>query len=450
MFGRRLEPGTYEVTWSLPSADGTPFSAPGRIDLVPHHPPTGTIQDGDFIDWHQAERGLLLQPFTLSQLAGTLPSGHVVHLRGADVVPVGPQAAVRARVALVGDTALESSQDTIDSLLIQVEGVNDVFAGASPERGLLGKGAVTASIVIVPDVAPGSTREARAIRLEFKVPHELDHAIAEYVEPIRRVVSVGLGTTAHITALTVGVTAVPHTAPEVSCDVFAAGLGQDVEWTSPGGSYRKPALVMDANEPTLLDMLRRWSVLQGRQHPLIDLFGASIFIRDLHPRNRFLIAMQTLEGAWASDNQPSLAAAQADYTRERSAAVKELRRLKVAHLSFLEQALSSRRPQALDDAIRDYCAEFLEDLDALLLEVETITVLTSSGDADDAVDALRIIRNHLSHGERTYPIADLGQIARVLDRAIRAKLLNELGASPAAQARALEAPEDEGPTPVHG
>lgn len=126
-----------------------------------------------------------------------------------------------------------------------------------------------------------------------------------------------------------------------------------------------------------------------QEHPLADLFGAWIYIRDLHPRNRFLIAMQTLEGAWAVDNRASLADKQAAYERDRSAATKALRQIRFSHLKFLDQSLSSGRPWALDDAIRAYCAESREDLEALLLQVRTITTLISSGDAEDAFSTLR-------------------------------------------------------------
>lgn len=54
---------------------------------MPHRPPTGTIQDGNLDDWYRAERGLLLDPFTLSPLTGTLHTGRVVHLREDRVEP---------------------------------------------------------------------------------------------------------------------------------------------------------------------------------------------------------------------------------------------------------------------------------------------------------------------------------------------------------------------------
>lgn len=82
-------------------------------------------------------------------------------------------------------------------------------------------------------MAPESMHVARGIRVEFQQTTGTRHALTEYVEPIRRIMSIALGATAHITALSVGVTPTRHTKPEVMWDVFAAGVGQEVEWTNP-------------------------------------------------------------------------------------------------------------------------------------------------------------------------------------------------------------------------
>lgn len=439
MIERFLPPGTYEICWTLPSTSGKTYRAPGEVHLFAHQQPFGRIKGGQFPDWLAAERNGLMSRFDLPHLTGHLPSGHVVHFRDVQLDAILDSSRLHPSIALVGISDLDPSQDTIDSLLIQVSGVNEVFALGPPAPAVVEKSkGVTVRVISEKDAPPGTEREARAISFTFDAAVPLRDVISGYVESFRRIVSIGVGRSAAVTALSVGVTPTSYIGDAEWFDVFGLGVGQEIERMDPVWPGDTPALIFSSVDAPLMDMISTWEVLESTQHPLVDLFGASIYYRDSHPRSRFLIAVQTLEGGYAVDNQSSLSTAQVKYRAKRDAAIKEIAKRAASQLPFIDGALPKREPRALDDALRSYCGAFLAEVEAPLRTVTSVADLIHSLDAKDAIDGVRLIRNHLSHGEKSYPSDDLHQIARVLEGAIRRKVLEKLGASAAAQQRATK------------
>ena len=430
-----MPPGVYEVDWHLVNAAGHVTIAPGSVELRANAQPLGIVRGTELMDWISDLNGGLLSEFSLNVLSGEFESGGWINLVGVTASAFPLEARAFATAALVGDEMLSKRGIGVDAIRLQVAGLYDVCVRASEETGLLGKkSGVTASVIIDSSDTSPIQREARAIELTFDRPRiDLD-AIEEFVEPLRRIFSIASGKAQPITALSVGVAAEDFTRPPVWFDVFGSAVGQAVEWRIPGiPAPDAPALVFGPGEPDLLDMLAIWTDLDQWQHPLIEIYGNSIY-GESHPRSRVLFIVQTIEGTWGIDNR---AAREHDVHQYRLDRATALRSISGSGLEFVRDNLRTSPAENLAEKLRSSCAEFILELEQQLQQDKgVVDLITEEEHVSDGADAVRVIRNGLSHGDRTFDRSTLRHVATVLERAVRRLLLRRLGASDEAQRRA--------------
>lgn len=110
----------------------------------------------------------------------------------------------------------------------------------------------------------------------------------------------------------------------------------------------KPALRFTAEGVSLLALIEGWQEHIAAGHPLFETYASVLGVLDDHPRNRFLLLLQALEGHYGHANAAQLAVHQREYELDRN------RHLEVIaaseHLNsntkkFLKKNLSKSRPR---------------------------------------------------------------------------------------------------------
>ena len=101
-----------------------------------------------------------------------------------------------------------------------------------------------------------------------------------------------------------------------------------------------------------------------------------------------------------------------------------------------------KSPWNLENVLREMLKTLPVDLEPELANCALVRTVISDTNANVGTteQALRYVRNHLSHGTKTFDPNELHGAAGILQRAVRGHLLRLLNASEATQRRAVEPP----------
>ena len=171
----------------------------------------------------------------------------------------------------------------------------------------------------------------------------------------------------------------------------------------------------------------------------METYGAMLLV-DEHPRSRFLLLVQALEGAYGFEHREEFAAAQQKSVETLNALLDKIR-----------TSTNQKDRKKIKDAWRQVHPP-LEDVLIRTLEslpfdirpwLEASPVLREVGENEetgevDVVLALRVIRNDLAHGNRGYDSRGLRQVVELLERVVRAETLRILGCPELSVARVLK------------
>ena len=162
---------------------------------------------------------------------------------------------------------------------------------------------------------------------------------------------------------------------------------------------------------------------------------------DQHPRSRFLLLLQAIEGTHGHDTKVSFARRQKTHTDTRDTIVGLVKDcLDEKQLKFLERNLGKRPPGGLEPAINWLTKKLPGDVKKLLDSTDLVNAAkTGPVNAKNAPDALRIIRNGLAHGTKGYDAYELHGVVKVLEQMVRAHALELLGCPDGVIGRVLEA-----------
>lgn len=263
---------------------------------------------------------------------------------------------------------------------------------------------------------------------ELAEPVPLRQLLDDWVDPLRRVVSIGTGRSEEITYLTV--CPVTGHGAEQQGQVFGSGITQE-----PYESVRerieeiKAPLRLKSDGVSLLELLRTWQKLASVHHPLLETYGSMLHARDQHPRSRILLLLQAIEGTHGHETKASFERRQKRHSEDRAAVVEVAKDvLDDKQLKFLERALSKRPPGGLEPAINWLSKKLPGDTKTRLEAVSLIRMVKAAPtNAKNAPDALRIIRNDLAHGTKGYETYELQQVVNVLEQMVRGHALQVLG-----------------------
>ena len=485
-----VEPDEYLCTWLLPGPDGDVHEYAGALDLRAGLPPIGSVHGSIPISWTETAVGErsagFPQEFQLPHLRARLATGYDVDLVDASISYWSPErghiSAVSAAVGAppgprglgwkVGwgpqeeEAAGETVVPTYSGVSTQV-GALDAVAGASPfsmwmfpkdgeGQHLEGNWTVSGN----PDSSQEWSDDDVTVRLEYDAsvsfgnPYAFRFVVSpvvriqsrealtvrewvdRWVAPLRRIASIATGDAQSLTYLAVDPSDVDEPGSRIHRrrQIYGSGITQEPYQSDHASVLESSTSVHIAVDGlSLLDMLRRWQGLKDDHHPLIETYGAMLAATGEHPRSRFLLLVQALEGLYGHETAAAYAERQERHTEKREAlmeAVESVGALDSRQRKFLKNNLARRPLRGLDEALRQLLGELPVDLTPRLSTCDLLAGYLPEAKGPEmqrVAYALGRVRNDLAHGNRGFDAHDLNKAVRVLERIVRAHALRLLG-----------------------
>lgn len=476
------EPGDYLCTWSVPGNAGGRVELPGNLEVTPNRPPRGSIYGSVPLRIKTGQGGHYSTSFPqtvrLPVLLGTLANGGAVFLLDAKLHYFsmgegrvsGSAALVGGGDAFFGWSRRESSIEgevtpLISSVKLQIEGL-DALLGASPikhvqtpainpdnpkdqwsafldqeARGDWRSDDASLSIGYYSRMRAADGYEFRlafspVANFTFSEGVSLRTAIDDFIEPLRRIISISTGASCDLTYASVEVEG-----RQGRFQLFGSGITQD-PFGSSSERLRKQTSAIRAkpDELSVLDLVLRWRDLAGDHHPLVETYGSMLHAKDQHLRSRFLLLIQALEGMYGYETRE-------DYERRR---VKHLaERMRILDLvqevvdpksrKFLKSFLLKNPPSSLEAALTAMVLELPVDMMDRLTATQLVQeVIAEAPPGTTAANVLRVVRNDLAHGKRGYDADALDDAVRVLELIVRGHALRILGCPASVVERVLD------------
>lgn len=447
----------YLVTWDLPTDTGETFVAHGALTVASDQPPKG-IAHGTFPHIaKQLKKGGAGFPQYVDapQLLGRLSNGANVLLVNAQVTYLlASQAVIYADAAILTLADVSAHESPMfQKLEIQVGGL-DAIAGISPIKQTIfpKTGAGTWSAELNEETSQtwggadasltvdfrGSFRTfdpysfgmgfSPVVRAEFSEALPFRQLFDDWVQPIRKVVSIATGRPEPLTYAVLKVA--DGDGHDRDAPVFGNGVTQE-PYESAFAEVQKidSPLRLKTDAVSLLDLVHQWQKMAADHHPLVETYGAMLHARDQHPRSRFLLLIQAIEGTHGYETKASFEKRTVKHQATRGdlvAGVAEV--LDEKQLKFLDKNLGKYPPAGLTAALswlaKKLPGDVYKRLDGTALITDAKNPPTS---ATSTADALRIIRNNLAHGTNGYDAHQLHPVVKLLDLMVRAHALQLLG-----------------------
>ncbi|MEU1495891.1 HEPN domain-containing protein [Streptomyces sp. NPDC005732] len=468
------QPDTYRCTWHLPH-DGQIVELPGELVLRANRPPEGAVYaevPGVWTVTGPNKSAGFPQDREFSTVRCSLENGLQAVLVDCVVSIWMPnRAAVYGRYALVGKQLI-SDTPLFDRLKVQVSGVDSLF-GRAPIKGFrmpVPQGKTETGLWSV-EREPESAQEwsdeevtltasfdssttmadpyyfrmchSPSVLIDLKNPMGFDDFLKGWVSPLLDFSALALGKPQRITYFAIGnrASAVDRSGWE-RFQVYGSGIHQE-PFNSTLKEIRRNHSVVNwsDDERSPLDVLREWQKLVEVHHPLVETYGSFLNVRAQHPRARFLLLLQALEGLHGYENKAN-EDERAELHRERKAnileALKSCLALNPKERKFLKTNISNRPPMGLDSRLGESFSQLPAGIVEALDEAElVVSLMDDPRQPKGSCDALRLIRNDLAHGNKGYPVESLDVVAKILERATRAHFLRILGYSSSVQLRAV-------------
>ncbi|WP_174189951.1 HEPN domain-containing protein [Nocardia barduliensis] len=272
------------------------------------------------------------------------------------------------------------------------------------------------------------------IKISFDEPLEFLDAYDKWIRSLYRVISVLTGKEEDVTYLEVKPAGAKENSPFLQA--FARPITQSPYMPERGRLRRQrdSALKLDADKVSLLNLVNRWNTLEDDQNPIVYTYEPYALGADQHPRARYLLLIQALEGV--SNREGRLNERVEGFARKRDRVINEcMKHLTGMSRKFVRKNIK-KTPLNLDDLLKDMFESLPVDPtekigQATLVErVCTENTLKPEG-------ALRLIRNDLAHGNKTYDFYELSEVDTILESVVRAHCLRILGMSSEVQERVL-------------
>ncbi len=472
----RLEPGEYQCYASLPDPAGAPVRLAGLLSLQPNRlpelslhgdiPGEGSINPANGETWYTYP-----QVNQLPLIAVDLVRGNDVLLLDCTIEKLLPQRAViTAAAALVGVTISPITNAVrFSGLTIQISGADAVTVPPPLEQ-------VTLPLRREPDVpvtwaaterlprkitsidagdelrsywyASYSGGDGYTHRVSFSPvidvhlaePVDIDTLRQQWLLPLTRIIGLSTGRVEAITYLDVelGRAETPFDLGEEfagenrELQVFGTNITQQ-PYAPRGNDLLKIEQAFNTHgedDTSLLKLCRGWQTALTDRHPLVETLGTFLSLPPQHPRARFLLLIQALEGLHGHNNSEKFESRLAKHQASRDqarAAVQACEELDPKVRKFIRATLPKWPASGLDHALHDVVASLPVDLTPKLGGLDLVTALIADDQADDWASALRIVRNGLSHGRRSWPPRILGPAADLLEVIARAHLMRAVG-----------------------
>ncbi|MBO0895337.1 HEPN domain-containing protein [Arthrobacter sunyaminii] len=476
-----VEPDEYLCTWFIPGPDGAVAEYSGSIDLKPDRQPTGSVHGTVPIARSMRENGLYSIDFPqnveLPHLRARLVSGYDVDLVDVSIIYwFEGRGRIHAGSATVGvpsdpqDRALtptETQVPTYSRVSVQV-GALDAVAGAAPfsrwefpQRGagmrhLEGNWTVsgnpdstqtwtdndfTVCFEYVGSASIGNPYMFRfvvspVVRIQSGKGLTVREWVDRWVVPLRRILSIATGSAQPLTYMAAEDNGSESSSsrPRQYRQVYGSGITQG-PYISDQVSVRESSssVRISIDHLSLLEMLKHWQALEDDHHPLIETYGAMLSANDEHPRSRFLLLVQALEGLYGHETRDDYEVRKGRHKADRDRLLETVKTASVLSpedFKFLKKNLARQPMRGLNQALAHLLGELPVDLTPELKDCELLAeYLAEAGgsDAQRVASALSRVRNDLAHGNKGFDAHDLLEVVKVLELIVRAHALRLLG-----------------------
>lgn len=468
-----FETGEYLITWDVPDRKGSHISIPGLLTVEQGKHPTGILYGDLPVEWvSQGAAGVASFPqrHKFDVLTGQISSGAYVALMNGELSYNFPGSgrAVGAFAALSLDAFSSLEHRSYAAVELQIEGLESVVglapilhvkmpmkAGDEPVwEATVNKDAKFAWSAGGQSMTFGYDYSVRALdgyefRMAFgpvlRLTSDAPLAVAdwwlEWVRPLRQLISLLTGAPREARYF---LSVVDDAAPRSHRDqVFGWDITQlPVNSTRAAVDEIRSAVNLANDNLSLLDLLKVWQRHVAAKHPLFETYGSMATTPDQHPRSRFLLLLQALEGSYGFENRAKHEVDKAGYGAKRSQVLARAQQfLGGADFTFINKNLRREAQQGLDSALANLLqrlpGEIAEELAKTKL-IEAVRKADTSKGKLPLHTALTRARNSLSHGSSSYEPQDLSIVADILERVVRSEAIRLLGAPLGAQNRAAK------------
>ncbi|WP_293002627.1 hypothetical protein [Mycobacterium sp.] len=259
------------------------------------------------------------------------------------------------------------------------------------------------------------------VQVELSHPIPLSEFLTQWAWPLRGLMAASTGRREDISYMTCSpvIEGNARIAEMRQFQVFNASIAQE-PYTSSNSLQGKEISAIRLNEGgLLLGLLRRWQRLKAAENPILNTYDITAVGPTQHPRARFLLLLQALEGLCGYEKR--FEERQLRFTSARESAVNECQeKLDNRFFKFIKKNFPRRPPLGLDTVLREMLQGLPVDLEPELTE----SALVKSVRAEDVkitgtLDAVRVARNDLSHGNRAFGRRELAEAADILERLVR-------------------------------
>ncbi|MEV0247594.1 HEPN domain-containing protein [Nocardia sp. NPDC050712] len=272
------------------------------------------------------------------------------------------------------------------------------------------------------------------LEIDLREPVEALDAYNTVVQPIVRVLSIITGRKEEVTYLEMR----PDGADMPFLQVFARPVRQAPYQPESNKlpNIERALLRCHQDEVSLLEMVDSWQQMTVEQNPIVYTYDPFALGEEQHPRARFLLLLQALEGL--SNHENRLSDRQSAHEKKRGVAVSAcMKVLTGANRKFIRNKLMASGV-TLEDRLRDMFETlpvspmpYFDNLDII------VQVIRDNSGVTTTISAIQKVRNDLAHGSRTYSDRELLTLAQLLQVIVRVHALRVLGVNDEVQARAL-------------
>ena len=468
------EPREYMCTWHLPKAtqntsEDQLVDVPGTIDLTGRHHPTASFQG---ILPYASDSGGARFPQTnnFNCLTGTLPSGiHVALLNGQMSYWFHNNGGAKGAFAVLSTRPFEhDNYRKYQSIELQIDGLETIVDVAPtaieftkrtdehdesykisiPIRNSLDWNNQEAQIRLGyagrlrPDRFNFRTSFAPYLRVDIEEPISLVDWWLQWIIPLCDLLEVINGKPLDIMYL-LAFENKDATGPQRRADqVFRYDILQDcIKIDDNKFNHIKPVIDLREDGVNLLDLITKHRELKASRHPLIETYNINALSDDQHPRSRFLLLIQALEGLYGYEHKEEYQRRCEQYAEKRELFLERTKpAISQEDFKFLKKTLPHRPASGLVDALsaifKTLPKVIQDQIDCSQIVIQTRNILDDK--RMSSADALTKVRNSLSHGSSAYDPNDLEEICSLLDKIVRAEIFRVLELPDVVRQRMLE------------
>lgn len=469
------EPREYMCTWHLPkaaqdSADDQLIDVLGTIDLTGRHHPTASFQG---ILPYASDSGGARFPQTknFNCLTGTLSSGvHVALINGQTSYWLHNGGGANGAFAVLSTTPFEHNKyRKYQSIELQIDDLDAIFD--IPPTSIAFKKHTDDHdeeyIINIPtqnylewknqgtQMRLGYARQLRPDRFNFRTsfaPYlriDLDEPISlvdwwlQWVVPLCDILEVINGKPLDIMYLLAFEDKDATGSKRRADQVFRYDIRQDcIKIDERKFNHTRAIVNLKQDNINLLNLIAKRRELEVSRHPLIETYRSNAVSDDQHPRSRFLLLIQALEGLYGYEHKEEYQQRCRKYAEKRKALLDQVQSSIVDQndFNFLKNNFSRRPLSGLRDALNATFRTLPETVQTQIDGSEIVAQVRSRCENTkiSSAEALTKVRNSLSHGSSAYDPNDLEKICAILHKIVRAEILRVLDLPEIARQRMLE------------